>query len=277
MRFKNLLFLTAIAGAISSTSILAAPSAKFAATWNTDSLKFRSVAVIENATIDTEYVDSNLNTADGILLTTMKVPQDKELLVGVSAEIGIVTDTSLKGKDGATAKAIAGGAAWVIVTATPVDGGESVEAVPGSVVLSSRIQELNATLAGVLEECTDTTGGTDVNGLSPGEDGYIDTPDGTIDVLQECTTSDEEIGLMQSTLASHHFNFILPNMNAGEYEIKAHFFTRADASVDINEVTVSQGGTISGSAYAEAFVGKNMVTVQQVRAVRSLSDVEIVE
>ncbi|MDF2155736.1 hypothetical protein [Vibrio sp. CAU 1672] len=129
----------------------------------------------------------------------------------------------------------------------------------------------------MIDECTDFTGGTDEAGLEPGDESYTDTPDGTIDVAIECVVTDEEIGLMQETLASHHFNFILPDMDAGEYSIKAHFFTKATAEVDINEVTVAAGGTVSGSSYAEAFVGKNMVTVQQVRAVKTLSEVEIVE
>ncbi|MGP8305539.1 hypothetical protein [Vibrio sp. YIC-376] len=273
MRFKNLLLLTAIAGVIGSTSALAGPSAKFAAAWDVKSPKYVSVAVIENATTDTPVV---LDRSKGYLLTTMKVPQDKELLVGVSAEIGIVTDTSVKGKDGGSARAIAGGVAKVLVTATPVGGGESVIAAPGTITLSKRIQELSATLGGD-DVCTDTTGGTDLNDLNPGDEGYTDTPDGTIDVLLECTVTDEEIGLMQKTLASQHFNFVLPNMDAGEYEIRAHFVTKATAEVDIDEISVQEGGTVSGSAYAKAFVGKNMITVQQVRAAQSLSDFDIVE
>jgi len=274
MKIKNLLLATAIASSFLSVSTSAAPSAKFAATWNSASPNIVSLAVITDATADAAILDAK----NGYQLTTIKVPQDKELLVGISAEIGITTDTSIKGKNGGAAKAIADGRAWVLVTATPVAGGDSVEAVPGAVVLSSRIQALQATLGGVIEACTDTTGGTDENGLNPGDDGYIPTPDGTIDVALECVVSDEEIGLMLDTLASHHFNFILPNMNAGEYAIKVHFFTSAEANVDINEVSVAEGGTVSASAYAQAFVGKSMVTVQQVRAVKgSLSDVDIIE
>ncbi|OHY96543.1 hypothetical protein BI375_03220 [Vibrio rotiferianus] len=255
MKFNNMCLTAAIATIIGSTSVMAAPSAKFAATWDEASPKFVSTAVIQDATTDTIALDQN----EGFLLTTIKVPQDKELLIGVSAEIGITTDTTIKGKDGGAAKAIAGGAAWVVVTATPIGGGEPIEAAPGAVMLSSRVQELSATLGGVLEECTD---------------GDLD---GTIVVQEDCTVSEEQIGLMQETLASHHFNFVLPDMDAGEYELVANFFTRADASVDIDELTVTDGGTVSGSSYAEAFVGKNMVTVQQVRAVRTLSEVEITE
>ncbi|MGY0614873.1 hypothetical protein [Vibrio sp. FJH11] len=259
------MLLTAITGVIGSTSVIAAPSAKFAAAWDVKSPKYVSVAVIENATTDTPVV---LDRSKGYLLTTMKVPQDKELLVGVSAEIGIVTDTSVKGKDGGSARAIAGGVAKVLVTATPVGGGESVIAAPGTITLSKRIQELSATLGGD-DVCTDTIGATDESGN--------DIPDGTIDVLLECTVTDEEVGLMQKTLASQHFNFVLPNMDAGEYEIRAHFVTKATAEVDIDEISVQDGGTVSGSAYAKAFVGKNMITVQQVRAAQSLSDFDIVE
>jgi hypothetical protein len=274
MKLKDLLLITAIASAIVSAPVFAGPSAKFAATWNTTSPNIVSIAVIEDATADTFQLDKN----DGYQLTTIKVPQGKELLVGISAEIGLTTDTSVKGQNGGAAKALADGSAWVIVTATPVAGGLPIEAAPGAVMLSSRIQALEATLGGVIEECTDTTGGTDESGLNPGDDGYIYTPDGTIDVVLECIVSDEQIGLMQDTLASHHFNFILPNMDAGEYSIKAHFFTRAYAEIDINEVSVTDGGTVSASSTAKAFVGKSMVTVQQVRAVKgSLADVEIVE
>lgn len=275
MKFnKNIVTTTVMATAIFAAPAFAGPSAQFAATWNSTSPNIVSMAVIDDVTADAW----DLNTNDGYQLTTIKVPQGKELLVGVSSEIGLTTDTSIKGKNGGSAKAIADGSAWVMVTATSVNGGDPIEAVPGPIMLSSRIQVLEAKLGGVIEECTDTTGGTDVNGLNPGDDGYIDTPDGTIDVKLECIVSDEEIGLMQNTLASHHFNFLLPNMNAGEYIIKAHFFTRAYAEVDIDEVSVTNGGSVSGSSYAQAFVGKSMVTVQQVRAVEgSLADVDIIE
>ncbi|WP_105258292.1 hypothetical protein [Pseudoalteromonas sp. T1lg88] len=274
MKLNTLLLAVSIASSAFSAHAAGAASAKFAAAWNDNPVNFVSVAVIPDVIADAQVVATN----DGYLITTIKVPQDKELLVGVSAEIGLTTDTSLKGKDGGAAKAIADGSAWVLLTATPVGGGDSVNAAPGAVMLSKRIQELNATLGGVLDTCTDSTGGMDENGLMPGDEGYVDTPDGTIDAALECTTTDEQIGLMQDTLASHHFNFILPNMDAGNYEIRAHFMTRASAEVDIDEVSVAEGGTISGSSYAKAFVGKHMVTVQQVRAVKgSLADVDIVD
>lgn len=90
--------------------------------------------------------------------------------------------------------------------------------------------------------------------------------------------TDEEIGLMLETLASHHFNFVLPNMDQGEYDIIAVFGTGAMAMVDIDQASVDDGGTVSASAFAKAFIGNYMVTVQQVRATKGgIIDLDIIE
>jgi len=240
-----------------AVSASASPSAKFAAVYGDGGPYVVSTAVITDATVDT--VDSGSNS--GYTFATIKVPQDKELLIGVSAEVGLTTDTSIKGRNGGAAKSIAGAAGFVEICA--LHAGTDVVAAcaaPGPVTLSSRIQTLSATLGGVIEDCTDTSG------------------DGVIDVQTECTVSDEEIGLMLDTVAAQHFNFVLPNMDQGEYDITAYFMTTADVAVDIDEVSVIDGGTVSGSAFANAFIGKYMVTVQQVRAVKgSILDVDIIE
>lgn len=244
--------------ALTPLSAFAGPSAKFAATWGGERPNVVSVAVVEDATVDTLDLDINA----GYTLTTIKVPEQKELLLGVSAEVGIVTDTSIKGKNGGTARSIAGGGALVVIGAVPVGGAPAIGTVaaPGPVVLGARVQVLDATLGGVIESCTDANG------------------DGTIDVVTECVVSDEQIGLIIGTLAAQHFNFVLPDMTAGEYDIVAWFVTGALAAVDIDEVSITEGGSVSGSAFATAFIGKHIVTVQQVRAVKgSLADTDIVE
>jgi hypothetical protein len=273
---KRFLISIVLASVMLSASAFAGPSAKFAATWGYGP-SVVSVAYVADTSEDALDLDANA----GYTLATIKVPQDKELLVGVSAEIGILTDTSIKGKNGGAARSIAGAGALVIVGAVPTGGsvfGPGVVAEPGPVVLSARVQVLDATLGGVIESCEDFTGGTDVNGLNPGDPGYIDTPDGVIDVKTECIVSDEEIGLFIGTLAAHHFNFVLPDMDQGEYDIVAWFITGALAAVDIDEISIIEGGSVSGSAFALAAIGKHMVTVQQVRAVKgSLGDTEIIE
>jgi hypothetical protein len=254
MKLKNLLLTTAIASAIVSAPVFAGPSAKFAAVYS-NSPSLTSAVIITDATVDT-VVDV---TTTGHTLATIKVPQQKELLVGLSAEIGLMTDTSIKGKDGGSARAIADAEAYVTIFAVPtgeydVDSTPSIKALPGTVILSKRVQELSATLAGVIQSCTDTG-------------------DGTIDVATECVVTDEEIGLMQNTTAAHHFNFVFPDMNSGEYDIVAVFTTGANAEVDIctslaDCALYDAEGTVSGSAAATAVINKSMMTIQQVRAVK---------
>jgi hypothetical protein len=270
MKMKKISYAVAALGlsAFAAGSAMAGASAKFAATW-TDTPALASVAVITDATADDVVVDENV----GYTLATIKVPQDKELLVGVSAEIGLVTYGSVKGKNGGSAKAIADAEAYVTIFAVPKAGGADITAAPGQVILSKRVQELSATLGGVIQKCTD--GDTNF-------DGTADTdPNGTIDIASECLVTDEEIGLLQDTTAAHHFNFVLPNMNQGEYDIKAVFTTGARAEVDIcdsasntdydgNPAPCSYDleGTVSASATAKAVINKTMLTVQQVRAAK---------
>ena len=274
MKLKNITCALAALGlsTITAGSVMAGASAKFAATY-TDTPALSSVAVITDATADKVVIDSK----DGYTLATIKVPQDKELLVGVSAEIGLGTYGSVKGKNGGSAKAIADAEAYVTVFAIPKAGGPMATAAPGQVMLSKRVQELSATLGGVIQECTD--GDTDY-------DGTADTdPDGTIDIASECVVTDEEIGLLQDTTAAHHFNFVLPNMNQGEYDIKAVFSTGARAEVDICDSATDYcgdlydaQGTVTASAEAKAIINKTMVTVQQVRATKGgVIDTDIVE
>lgn len=268
---------------VAGSAIAGQPSAKFAATWSTVPA-LASVAVIP----DTETISVGPRT--GYTLATIKVPQDKELLVGVSAEIVLVTDTSVKGKEGGAAKAIAGAEAYVTVIAVPRDGGDSQTAEPGLIMLSKRVQELDATLGGVLEGAVDT-GTWTLNSetglceeilfdncvdLGVVEEG-VSCKDGEITIPCELVLSDEEIGLMLDTTAAHHFNFVLPDMDQGVYDIKAVFTTGARAEVIIVD-NCEDGDCISGSAYATAIINKTMVTVQQVRAVKdSLEGMEIIE
>lgn len=268
---KRLIISTVLTSTLISAGAMAAPSAKFAAVYGDG-----GPYVVSQITVEGTADASDFNENDGFTFARIKVPQDKELLVGVSAEVGLTTDTSIKGKNGGAAKAIAGAKGAVVIVAHRVDDcapgdGKScgVVAAPGDVTLNSRVQTLDATLGGVIESCTD---------------GDLD---GTIDVSTDCVVTDEEIGLMLETVSANHFNFVLPNLDQGEYNITAYFTTRTDAAIDIDECTVGGDvddgclggdGEVSARAFAEAFIGKYMVTVQQVRAVKgSILDVDIIE
>ncbi|MGD9095809.1 MAG: hypothetical protein PVJ58_07850, partial [Chromatiales bacterium] len=93
----------------------------------------------------------------------------------------------------------------------------------------------------------------------------------------DCVVNDEEIALLLSTTASHHFNFVLPDMDQGVYEIKAMFTTAASAEVVLCDYTNSLGyttqdcdadGTVAATAEAASVINKTMLTVQTVRAAK---------
>jgi hypothetical protein len=269
MKKTHSLILSAAIASLLAGPALAGPSAKFAATWTTKPA-LESVIAITDEDEDTGVL---VDSRDGYTMATIKIPQAKELLVGVSAEIGLVTDTSVKGKNGGSAKAMAGANAYVNLFAVPTttydgttDPAGGVPAAPGQIMLSERVQELSATLGGVIQSCTD--GDTNFDGVAEEE------PDGTINIAAECVVTDEQIGLLQDTTAAHHFNFVFPNLPQGEYDIVAVFTTGARAEVNICDSDTDYcgdlydpEGTASASADAMAVINKTMLTVQQVRAV----------
>ena len=250
---KKSVILMAAASVLMAGTALAGPSAKFAATYDdrSDNEAYFNVVSIIGAEGTEQAFACNQN--DGYQFATIKVPQQKELLVGLSAEVILITDTSIKGKEGGYARALAYAAGYMTIMACPVDGGDCVTAAPGSVTLADRFQILDGVFGGVLEECTDLDG------------------DGSIGVPEECTFSDESLGLILDTLSSHHFNFVLPDMEQGEYDIKAMFSTAA-----CNEITTE--GDASAATFAGAAFGKYMLTVQQVRATKGgIIEAEIIE
>lgn len=248
-----------IASTLLAGSAQAAPSAKFTAVYGNQGPYLTSMVEVTGQTVDVTAFQQN----EGFTFATIKVPQDKELLIGVSSEVGLTTDTSIKGKEGGKARAIAGASGAVIVNVHNTDPdcdpavGETcdVVAMPGSITLASRVQQLDARLGGVYN-CVDTNG-----------DGILQ--------YSECGFSDEEIGLMLETVSANHFNFVAPNLDAETYNVTAYFTTRAEATVCIDDsisecegFTPSEVGTVEARAFAEAFIGSYMVTVQQVRAVQ---------
>jgi hypothetical protein len=87
--------------------------------------------------------------------------------------------------------------------------------------------------------------------------------------------------------AAHHFNFVLPDMDQGEYEIVAMFSTAASAEVVLCDYTNDLGyttqdcdadGTVAATAEAASVINKSMVTVQTVRAAKGgIIDADIID
>ena len=176
------------------------------------------------------------NDADGwttVMSGQIHTATPKDLLIGVSLETSLLTDTLVKSSGGVkdTSTAEAG-----IEVKVLVDG---QEAAPGVVIFDKRKQQLSATLGGYYTNCTDAN------------------LDGITDVLTECSLAQEEIDLLLDTTAAHHFNFIQANLGQGTHSVVV--------KSKISNNTVFANGTASASA----LLGNGSLSVEEVQAVNS--------
>ena len=167
---------------------------------------------------------------DRILSAPIHTGSQKDLLIGVSLETGLYTDTAVKSSGGVKDTSNATAGIKIVVT---VDG---VEAAPGVVTFDKRSQTLSATLGGYFANCVDANG------------------DGFTDVLTECELLPEEIQLILDTMAAHHFNFVYADLPAGDHYI--------EVAAEVTGSTSYQNG--SASAYGT--IGKGALTVEEIRA-----------
>jgi hypothetical protein len=252
---KFIYTLTPIAfGVLMATSAYGA-DAKFAATYDTD-----PTMVEVNVTGDMNTPNSATMVGAEAELATIHVANWKELLVGVSAQVNLVTITKSKGKNnGGTSTSIAEGtvrtgvlvapegtadcaAAW---TAYDADPANNSFAAPGPVTFASRRQELSVDVqldvVGAIPEVCDSECIAQYLGI-----------DGSVTVA---------LGL--DTTAAHHFNFVAADLTQGTYDVVACY--------DFSALAEVSGGDIDAdtSAYSKAALGPRIVTVQEVRATKT--------
>ena len=168
-----------------------------------------------------------------ILNTQIRTSQQKDLIIGVSLETGLVTKTVVRSKNNVEDTAWAEANVRVRVL---VDGNE---AVPGVVTYDKRYQELMAKFAG-FNNCFDASG------------------DGVIDPLTECTLDPEELSLLLDTMAAHHFAFVLDDLGSGLHNVVVQAQVITDKGL---------AGSQLGEATARGLVGKGSLTVEEVRLV----------
>lgn len=263
---KLLIAVFGVALAVPAMAAENQPSAKFAAVWTDGATVVRSDADCDT---ETEMFCEDLGSTDvGITIANIKVPQNKELLVGVSAQIELFTETVVRGKKGSESRSLAAAAGGVVLEACNWDTNACTTAAPGYITLNSREQELSAILGGIIETCTFDVQLEVIDDVASG--------DATWD-LDDCEVEQEEIALALTTMSAHHFNFVLPNMESGNYSIVATFDTSADAVAEElacpDTSDYCSAGDGDASAISHAIIGKTMVTIQEVRAVNGSLDV----
>jgi len=170
-----------------------------------------------------------------ILSSPIKTPAAKEVYASVSLEAGLYTQTLVKSKNN---KKDTSTASVAIQVQTLIDGHPMP---PGSVTYAARTQTLSATLEGAIGGCLST----------------VTNPDGTTSIVvdQNCVTP-EEIELILSTLNAASFNFVASNVPVGTHMLSVQARITSSTSVD------------TGSATAEALVGKGTMVGEVVRAVK---------
>ena len=218
----------ALAGLVSSGAW--AQSAKFAADWAANRVVLAEIKVDE-ATAETPVAEE--------LMTTIKVPQGKELLIGVSGVANLVTFTAVKGKnkEGEITSSVEATMDLEVRfapvgTANVCLNGLGTLAVPGAITFASRIQTLS------VETDLVVTGGETITGFV-------------------------SVALELDTTTAHHFNFLGVDLDSGEYDVYACF--TGEALRTLSDATLAKGSALVAIAH-------RIVTVQEVRAVRGSID-----
>lgn len=219
---------------------LALPSA-YAASSSKSAVKAGEIAYVTG--------DGSLALADAdgyqtIMTQSIKTPEKKDLVVGVSLEVGLYTDTKVWSKKLLNAYADA----WAQVKVKVVMDGQEV-AMPGEVIFAERQQRLVAEFAGDIR-----------NALSI-VDGVLQIDESLIDP--------EMLQLVLNTMAAHSFNFIIPDVHSGVHTIEV-----------MAKVETTQDGTpldddVQGIALSDATLGKGSLTVDCVRFVNKDAQIEL--
>lgn len=171
-----------------------------------------------------------------ILANNIKTPNQKDLFVTVSLEVGLFTQTLVRSKNQArdTSTAEATVEVRVLVDGTVLE--------PGAVVFGRRTQTLSATLEGAIAGCL-----TIVTNL-----------DGSLSIVVDPNCVTPEV-----------IELILRSMDAASFS-----FVGVDIPVGVHTVAVQARISTSGSAQEGSFsalgtVGKGSMTVESVRLIKN--------
>lgn len=193
-------------------------------------------------------------------LGKIKIPQNKEIHITLSAQIDILTvnqatskkqTTSYWGNIGGTT---ASAGVTVEVFAQPVGEDTLIKCDPGRVTMASRAVELKNVIGGnvTYEDCST-------------EDDVFTCEQKIADV--ELASS---IGLAMSTAAAHTFQWLCIDMVADTYDVIAKFTLDAEVGDICSEFFGGDCTDIADFAAGRVALNKRIMTVQEVRMVNHL-------
>jgi len=173
-----------------------------------------------------------------LLSASIKTSEQKDLMIGVSLQCGLFTDTLVKSSGGKTATSTAEACVECQVTLDGKVASSRPNSGPGAVVFSRRSQTLMAQLGGIITDIT-------VNA------------DGTV----SWTYTDEQIQVVLDTMEANHFDWLCSNVGAGDHVV----------AVEVRVAIMSNSD--SGSAAAMACVGYGALDVEEIRLVKGATPV----
>ena len=183
---------------------------------------------------DLQAEDPNVGDWEPLLSNTIKTANKKDLFIDVSLECGLYTRTLVKSKGGNKDTSSAEAAIQVQVL---VDG---QPAHPGPVVFSRRMQQLSATLEGMIGDAMTVDDNNNV-------------------IIDPNLVEEEEIELILETTTANSFNFVKDDLSSGVHTIEV----QARIGFPVDENTSQQGQT-----EARGMIGKGSVTVEEVRLIK---------
>jgi hypothetical protein len=236
-------------GLFANTAIAA--SASFTAAWEDDKVQ---LAEWQSADYEGSTGTYDRVAAAEEVMGTIHVASHKELMIGVSGIANLITFTEAKGKNGGgTSTTVAEGVLDLEVRVVPTGANaqcgspapaEAMVAAPGPLTFASRRQELSVTVdLGIVGEIENWDEENIADALA--------------------IEGDVTVALGLDTTAAHHFNFVAPDLAQGVYDVVACFTGEATGSV-----TADADGDL-GSGYSFVAIAQRMLTVQEVRAVKS--------
>jgi hypothetical protein len=227
------------------TSAFAAPSAKATA-------QIGDLSVIEVSGSGGSNVYNSATVGWETLFTqTIKTPQDKDLFVDVSLECGLTTDTTVMSKrlERAIATAEAIVEVQVLVDDVPVavNGGGDTD-----ITFARRAQTLIAEFAGDFSDCM-----------------TADIVTGDVSVDWACADP-EMLQLILDTMQANSFNFVVPDLDAGDHTVKvqAKLSYAADGNLVQETIDTELETMAEGLSAAKAYLGNGSVTIETVRMIK---------
>jgi hypothetical protein len=182
---------------------------------------------------------------------TIKTPQDKDLFIDVSLECGLTTDTTVMSKKltraMATAEAIVEVRVLVDDDFVAVNGNTTPDT---DITFARREQQLIAEFAGDFSECMTT-----------------DPDTGLFTVDWACADAEPEtLQLILKTMQANSFNFVVPDLNAGEHTVQIQAKLSYVASGNLEQETIDTEA--EGLSFAKAYLGNGSVTIETVRMIK---------